>query len=207
MSAFAGKIKKSIPKINIQAMNLSMGHRLFLCFLVGVILGTFLLNVFLREYATRLGVYSEYFINGVNIYENQVDKNAFFLYCIKKYTGEFVIILLLNMMPINMWFNRMYCIYKGVVMALLISSVTLTYGAGGIVIYILSIFPHYILYIPFVIVSIYISLKVAELIKEHKISKFKIRAAILLVMLAVGTAFLEAYINYPIIKIAFSGTT
>lgn len=207
MKVFTGKVKQSAPKVNLQAMNLNEGHRLFLFFLMGILLGTLLLNLFFRDYASKIGVYNEYFVNGVNMYATEVNKTEFFIFCIKRYMGEFVIILLFNLTPIGMLFNRIYCIYRGVVIAMLISSATLTYGIGGIVIYILSIFPHYIMYVPFVIVSIYISTKVAEKIKEHKIRKIKLRVVIVIIALAIFTSLLEAYINYPILKIAFSDMT
>lgn len=203
MGTFIRKIKKGIPKVDIQAMNLNMSHRLFLCFLGGIILGTLLLNLFMGAYASRLGVYSEYFRNGVDMYGDNVNKSAFFTYCIKKYIGECLVIVFLNITPIGKIFNYIYCIYKGAVIAMLISSATLTYGAGGLLLYIISVFPHYLLYVPFFVAAMYVGIQVGEMTKEKKMGKFKIRAVVVLSGLAVGTSFLEAYANYPILRIVF----
>ncbi len=203
MKVFVGNIKKRIPKINIQAMNFRISHRLFLYFLLGILIGTLFLNICIGGYATKIGVYSQYFVNRLNIYGVAVDKMDFFIYCIKKYVIEITVILLLSITPIGMLFNKVYCLYKGIVIALLISSATLTYGVGGILLYIISIFPHYIFYIPLLSLVLYVGVKLSEMIKEHKKGKFKMRVVIFLIFLAVGTAFFEAYVNYPILKIAF----
>ncbi len=204
MRVFIKRVKKGVPKLNIQAMNLKMNHRLFLCFIVGLVLGTFLLNLFLGGFAGKLGVYSEYFINGVDMYGEKVEKFSFFLYCVKKYAGECILILFLNITPIGNLFNKIYCGYKGIVTAILISSTTLTYGAGGLFLYVISIFPHYLLYVPFFVASMYVGIQVADMMKEKKMGKFKLRAVILLVLLAVGTSFLEAYVNYSILRTVFA---
>ena len=204
MSTFIRKIKKGIPRLNIQAMNLDMGHRLFLCFLGGIAIGTFLLNFFLGDYAGRIGVYGEYFVNGVNMYGDTVNKASFFVYCVKKYIGECMLILFLNITPVGNMFNHLYCMYKGIVIAMLIASATLGYGAGGIVLYIISVFPHYFLYVPLFVAIMYISIQLAEMIREKKLGRFKLRAVALLIVLIAGTSFLEAYCNYPILRMAFS---
>lgn len=203
MRVFIKRVKKGVPKLNIQAMNLKMNHRLFLCFIAGLVLGTFLLNLFLGGFAGKLGVYSEYFINGVDMYGEKVEKFSFFLYCVKKYVCECIFILFFNITPIGKLFNKIYCGYKGVVTAVLISSTTLTYGAGGLFLYVISIFPHYLLYVPFFVASMYVGIQVADMVKEKKMGKFKLRAVILLVLLAVGTSFLEAYVNYSILRMVF----
>lgn len=203
MSTFIEKIKKGIPKFNIQAMNLNVSHRLFLCFLGGIVIGTFLLNIFLGSYAGTLGVYSEYFVNGVNMYGDAVDKSAFFVYCIKKYAGECIMVIFLNITPICTIFNQLYCMYKGIVMAMLISSATLTYGAGGLFLYIISVFPHYLLYVPFFVAMMYVGIQISEIIREKKMGKFRLRIVLVLMGLILGTAFLEAYANYPLLRMIF----
>lgn len=204
MSALMGKIKKAIPKINIQAMNLHKGHRLFLCFLFGIVAGTFLMNGLLADFAGKIGIYSKYFFNGVNVYDVNVDKMDFFMFCIKKYLSELIIILVINITQIGMLFNKFYCIYKGIIISILISSATKTYGKWGVVLYMISIFPHYILYVPFVICSLYISIRVAQILKEHNLKEIRIRAILIVMLFLIGTAFLEAFINLPILKSAFS---
>ena len=204
MNTFIRRMKKGIPKINIQAMTLSMRHRLFLFFIAGIIIGTMLLNLWLEGYAGAFGIYSEYFVNNINMYGNMVDKMEFGVYCLRKYLIEGAIIIFFNITAFGKIFNCIYCMYKGIVIALLISSSTLTYGTGGLLLYIISIFPHYFIYVPFFIASIYVGIQVSEIVKEKKMKKFKIRAVICLILLAVGTAFLEAYVNYPILRATFS---
>ena len=63
---------------------LHKGHRLFLCFLFGIVAGTFLMNGLLADFAGKIGIYSKYFFNGVNVYDVNVDKMDFFMFCIKK---------------------------------------------------------------------------------------------------------------------------
>ena len=139
MSIFKAKMKNKIPRIGIQAMNLYVGHRLFLYFLLGIVAGTFILNLLMGNIAHKIGIYSEYFSNGIKIYDIHFDKTAFFIFCCKRYVKEFLIIIIVNMTPIAIIFNRGYCIYKGIIISMIISSLTLNYGAWGILLYVISI--------------------------------------------------------------------
>ncbi len=204
MSALMGKIKKGVPKINIQAMNFHTGHRLFLCFLLGIVAGTFLTNVLLADFADKIGIYNKYFVKGANVYDVNVDKMDFFIFCIKKYLIELIIILLINMTQVGILFDKIYCIYKGIIISILISSATITYGAWGIVLYLISIFPQYLLYIPFLICTLYISIRLSQILKEHNLKEIKIRAIVITLVLLAGTAFFESFANLSILKSAFS---
>jgi len=198
------KSKEKLKFTKLQMMNFNKYHRLFFTFLVGIVVGSFVFNLFFSGYAHKLGIYSEYYINNGDIYRETVDKGSFFVYCIKKYIMEFIIVMLANITPFGMIFNYCYCAYMGCVVSVLISSATLTYGAGGLFIYIVSVFPHYILYIPYVVACIYVSLKTAEFIKEKNKTKLSLKALLVIILLAIGTAMLEVYVNYPILRAIFT---
>ena len=194
------KLKFNVKDIKLQTMNLKNEHRLFLYFLVGVILGTLMLNLYGRNGSNNISIYNEYLTDGL-VY-SKVNKWSYSIYCFKSYICEFGILLLLNLTPFDKLFNRGYLIYKGLNVGIIISSTTLTYGCGGLLIYLLSIFPHYFIYVPFVIASLYVSMHLSKMIKERN-NKKGYKAVVLIIAMAFFTSMLEAYVNYPILSYFF----
>ena len=204
-----GKILKSFPiglKIfDIQAMNIKRNHRLFLVFFAGIIIGTLMMNFLAGKYAGQIGIYSEYFIDGINNPDaKNFDKWAFNLFCIKKYALEAVVLIALNCTGFGMFVNYGYCIYKGIAISILISSATLTYGTGGILLYLMSIFPHYFTYVPMVVFTLYFGIKIKENIKKKRVLVSVLKGLAIEAAFVVCTAFLEAYVNYPFVRSMFS---
>lgn len=195
------KFKFNFKDIKKQTINLKIKYRLFLCFLAGVFIGTFMFNLWGRNINNDISIYNKYLVDGLII--NRISKWDYCIYCLKKYLCEFGIILLLNLTPFDKLFNRIYLIFKGINIGMIISSTTLTYGCGGLLIYLLSIFPHYFIYIPFVIASLYVAMHMSKLIKE-KSNKKGYKAIIVIIVMALFTSLLEAYVNYPILSYLFT---
>ncbi len=200
--SIVGALKQNIKGINIQTMSPRVEHRLFLCFLGGVALGTVFTNVFGSRYAGDVNIYGKYLSDNGIALGNHIDKFRYMLYCFGSYMKEFGILFLFNLTPFSKVYNGVYLAYKGLVLGILVSAATFTYGAGGILLYLVSVFPHYIGYVPFVISSIYVSVKMAERIRE-KTKKVNVKALAIVVVLGLITSVLESYINYPILKLIY----
>lgn len=195
-------IKHNIKLIKEQAVHPKAEYRLFLWFIIGVLAGSLIINMFCRNYRGDINIYNSYIYGHSNTINENINKWSYMLYCMGNYIKEFMIILLLNFTPFGNVFNRVFLCIKGILIGILVSANTLTYGAGGILLYIVSIFPHYIVYVPFVISSIYVSIKMSERVKE-KDKKISIKAIFIVFILAFLTSVLEAFANYSILQLIY----
>lgn len=213
-------IKGRIKTIELNGMREFYGkYRFIVWFFLGIILGTFCMNIFCEYFYDKLGIYTTYFME--NYGNIVVDKKELFWYVVRDYGLEAFLIFLLSPTSVGSVFLNLFCGYKGVVIALLISSSVLKYGVGGVLIYILSIFPHYITYG----IMLWIMLCFGNLINE-KIKVFRknrcmgggiwesikmffmevtegrkvLLAIIWVLVLIVLTAFLEVYVNMGIMS-------
>ncbi len=213
-------IKKRVHIINgVSVKNIYENYRFLLWFFVGLAAGTFCMNIFCDYFYDKLGIYSSYFME---TYKNiDVDSKSLLVYAIKNMFVEVMIVMVISFTSVGGIFLNLYCAYKGAVIALLISSSVLKYGFGGVVIYLLSIMPHYITYGVLLVIIITtgfyvwekmklfrksrcmgesflysIKLFIRELVGEKKIPLFLLCVILLIVI----TAFLEVYVNSAIIK-------
>lgn len=213
-------IKKRVHIINgVSIKNIYENYRFLLWFFVGLAAGTFCMNIFCDYFYDKLGIYSSYFME---TYKNiDVDSKSLLVYAIKNMFAEVMIVMVISFTSVGGIFLNLYCAYKGAVIALLISSSVLKYGFGGVVIYLLSIMPHYITYGVLLVIIITtgfyvwekmklfrksrcmgesflysIKLFIRELVGEKKIPLFLLCVILLIVI----TAFLEVYVNSAIIK-------
>lgn len=213
-------IKKRVHIINgVSVKNIYENYRFLLWFFVGLAAGTFCMNIFCDYFYDKLGIYSSYFME---TYKNiDVDSKSLLVYAIKNMFAEVMIVMVISFTSVGGIFLNLYCAYKGAVIALLISSSVLKYGFGGVVIYLLSIMPHYITYgvlLAIIITTGFyvwekmklfrksrcmgesflysIKLFIRELVGEKKIPLFLLCVILLIVI----TAFLEVYVNSAIIK-------
>ena len=213
-------IKGRIKTIELGTVREFYGkYRFLVWFFLGIILGTFCMNIFCEYFYDKLGIYTTYFME---TYANiEIDKKSLFWYALRDYGLEVILIFLLSPTSAGSIFLNLFCGYKGIVIALLISSSVLKYGAGGVLIYVISIFPHYITYG----IMLWIMLSFGKLINE-KVKIFRksrclgggviesikifiseitegrkvLLGIVWVLVLMVLTAFLEVYVNMIIMK-------
>lgn len=213
-------IKGRIKTIELGTVREFYGkYRFLVWFFLGIILGTFCMNIFCEYFYDKLGIYTTYFME---TYANiEIDKKSLFWYALRDYGLEVFLIFLLSPTSAGSIFLNLFCGYKGIVIALLISSSVLKYGAGGVLIYVISIFPHYITYG----IMLWIMLSFGKLINE-KVKVFRksrclgggviesikifiseitegrkvLLGIVWVLVLMVFTAFLEVYVNMIIMK-------
>lgn len=204
MSKFFDGLSKKIRIFNVQTMNISNKHRLFFCLVLGVVTGTLLMNFFGAK-SDDIRIYSSFYASSMEDINNGIiDKFDFFIYCLKKYFLEICIIFVIGYTAIWKSFFNLYCIYKGIVIGVLVSALTISYGTGGILLFMVSIFPHYITYVPCIILALYMAIKMRER-KGTKVS-FLPYAKVIGFTFALGllTAMIEAYGNYPLINAVYN---
>ena len=187
-------------RLKVQTMNLSEGHRLFVLYYIGIIVGTLIINLLDGECVDKIGIYGNYLTRDVNIIEHSIiDKGEFFTYCIRKYYVQVFVVLILNLSSKNKIINSIICFYKGFVMSVLICAATISYGSGGIILFVISIFPHYLLYVPMFIYTLYFGMNIKEYVRNKNYISGICKGCIVESVLVVGTSFLEVYINLPLL--------
>lgn len=203
MNSLLNKIKFIPEKIYKQTIihrsKVTYGHRLFLYFILGLMAGTFLLIFFRGTYSNSMDIYNKYFFKTSNIVPSTAsEKNALYFYCLKKYFKEVIIICIINITSFSKVFNIFYFLYKGFASGVLISSMTLSYGGSGIVVYLISVFPQYISYIPLIIFTILFATTIRKSKNDNVTFFWYAKCILLQIILIIITAFLEAYLNVGI---------
>ena len=191
--------------LRIQTMKFKESHRLFFLFLIGIVGGTFLFNILGEELAGKIGIYSEYIISDFKISSIEtLSKKDFFLFCMRKYSVQSFFIIFLIALIKGKGICGILCIIKGINISFLVGAATIAYGKGGLLIYIMSIFPHYFLYVPLFIFSIYFGSNVRQLIDNKRLVTGICKGCVVEFGLIFGTALLEAYGNLPIVISMFT---
>ena len=186
----SGRNKRaSLHVINVGEFKQTYGKYYFLLwFYCGIIAGTFLINFFCENFYESLGVYSSFFLDiNKNI---SVPRASLFFYVIKKMAMEIGVLLVLINSKLKEISTRIFVCYKGVTVSLLVSAYVMKYGMSGIIIYLITIFPHFI---PYIYMIIYI-LKMGD--KQNRL-----RNILIVVILFFITAFVEAYINSGLLEL------
>ena len=184
----------------LQTMSVNEGHRLFLFFMLGIVLGTVVINLFSGLCAEEISVYGNYFVDSFSeLDSSKIDKGDFFFYCFMKYLLQMLVIILVNCTSKGLLFDYLICLYKGIVISLLICTMTISFGSGGVVVYLMSVFPHYILYVPLFIFSLYFGISIRWNKNNKGFVGNVLKKTIITVGLVIGTAFFEVYINFPLI--------
>lgn len=213
-------LNRRLHTVNVSNITDMYGrYRFVIWFFIGIMAGTFCMNIFCDYFYDKLGIYSSYFRETYKSID--VENKSLFIYSVKDMILEVCLVIGLSLTSIGGLFLNFYCVYKGAVIALLISASVLKYGLGGVVIYAISILPHYITYGILLAIVINtgfyvwektklfrknrclggglfdsIRLLVGEISGERKITLILLS----LIGLILVTAFLEVYVNYNIIS-------
>lgn len=130
--------------------HMGIKQRLCLCFFAGLILGTVFLNYSGAKNLNEIGIYSDYFIDKYSVMDiNKLElfKHTFFIRL-----KETLIVIFFNLTIIGPLYSLMFAAYKGITTGMLISAATIKAGMEGVWLYIASVFPHYFIYVPMLIV-------------------------------------------------------
>ena len=199
------KVTNLKKRLRLQAINLKEGYRLLLLFFIGIIIGTLFINLFCRINIDKICVYGNYLIKDSAVLNKvSLDKGGFFAYCARKYIFQVIILIGLNCIFSSRLINGLLCIYKGCTISVLICIATVLLGGGGVLVFLISIFPHYLIYVPMFIFTLYFSMNFKDYIRNSNYICGIIKGCLIESMLIVMTAFFEAYMNLPLLIYVFS---
>ena len=207
--------------MNGRIMTISLSEyfkkRFFLAvFIFGLVAGTFVINTMNKGYYDKIHVTQDHYIKMIS--DVVIDKSDIFKNGIMEYYKELVIILVLNCFFFGKAYNALYLFFKGAGVGVVLSSYVMKYGVKGLMVYIVSIFPHYILYIPAIILTICAGISMRRVVVENTGKNIKydikdisvtnimrlLRKFVMYLVILLGFAVLislvEAYINIPLFR-------
>lgn len=185
---------------------------LLYAFFCGLIIGTLFLNLVTSNYYDEIGVFSKYFVDKFNALV--INKSELFSYTFLSRLKEMALVFVFSFTVISAFYNSLYCLFLGFSTGIFISSLTVTSGIKGVWFYMLSIFPHYIIYVILILfvlskssqINQYIYHRNTEKIMTHTNNNKNMILNIVLIIFLIITiclieALVEVYINIPILKI------
>ncbi len=184
-------------------------------FIIGVVAGTLFINIFCGDEYDKFGIYSKYFIE--KFHESDVEKKELFLYSFWERSKEIIFLLVLSFTSFGKIAAELFLAYKGLTVGILISVYVLQYGAGGLLLYGTSIFPHYIAYVLMVMMLVSFSKEIYHCIQGYREdTQVQLREAIqmilkakfmpylkclfIILILNVLASYLETFVNLGIMK-------
>lgn len=119
-----------------------------------------MLNLWREQFLTPGSILGEAALARLKYLE--INRGSFFLYVLKKRLGSIWILALLSTTFLGVAAAYAYMLWVGAGTGFLLSAFVIQYGMKGILLFLASIFPHYLLYIPALILLLAWSVKVSR---------------------------------------------
>ncbi len=187
---------------------LSRQRNFLACFGAGLLLGIILINIGKSILLGETGLFDEYTLYHMKYMT--VDCNALFCYILRKRMGRILILAVLSSTYLGLVVYMGAAFWYGISAGAFLTSLALRYGLKGILLAAVSLFPHYLLYVPAILLllvwcqelfrGIYVR---GEFNAQDKGFLLK-KAGKLLLILGVTTAgcLMEGYLN-PYLLLGF----
>jgi len=180
-----------------------MKRSLLYIFVIGLVLGTIFINTMNKEYFNKINVLQDHYINLVS--DVVIDKTLVFKNGIFQYYKEFALILIFNCFLFGKVYNGIYLFIKGAGIGIVLSSYVMKYSIKGLWVYIVSIFPHYLVYIPAIILTIFAGVSMRNIVLNNGNNSIMLVKKIALyfvwiLIFSILVSFFEAYVNVGIYK-------
>lgn len=201
--------REAVGQMQFAGRKFLSGQRNFLaCFGVGLLVGIIVINIGKSILLGETGLFDEYTLYHMKYMT--VDSNALFCYILRKRMGRMLILAVLSTTYLGLVACMGTALWYGVSAGAFLSSLALRYGLKGILLAVISLFPHYLLYIPAVLLllvwcqelfrGIYVR---GEFSAEDKGFLLKKLGRLLMILfLAAAGCLLEGYLN-PYLLLGF----
>ncbi len=178
------------------------------CFGAGLLFGIILINIGKSFLLGETGLFDEYTLSHMKYMT--VDSNALFCYILRKRMSRMLILAVLSSTYLGLIICMGAAFWYGMSAGTFLAALSLRYGLKGILLAVISLFPHYLLYVPAILLlliwceelfrGIYVR---GEMNAQDRGFLLK-KAGRLLVILAVAGAgcLLEGYLN-PYLLLGF----
>lgn len=179
--------------------------------LIGLVLGVLIANLFKNSYLEQIQDLETNVFTSIAV--NKINYSGLFIFTLKKNLKELARFALLSITILGI----PYIIYKvlafGFYASFFISVVTINYGFKGIILILAYVFPHGLIYLPVVLLSLYKGFNLCKTIYYDRNNHFDnifsllkgyIGVFLLLVFAIAIASFIEAYIGAFFLKKALS---
>lgn len=124
---------------------------LLLCFIIAVIVGTVFANVFRPFYADQYYLFNPDYIKTLK----EIDINGFqvFQMALIKHLKEFLLLWVLCITILGTPYIIIKSCTKGFCVGFIIATATMGYGFKGILLFLVYLFPHYLILIPLYVIT------------------------------------------------------
>lgn len=99
-------------------------------FIVGIIIGTIIVNCMNKSIAMDFIVYYKYLVDKCRW--TGIEFKSFYIFLLKKWLRELLILVILGLTSYKIIFHCIYVFYQGIKMSVLIALLTLINGPGGL---------------------------------------------------------------------------
>ncbi len=181
----------------LEFKNVIYKYKFVIFLFVGIILGTCYINLIKKGVITTMDIYSDNYLSDyIDISVNNV---SLWQYIVKTRLRDFIILCGIGLTVFSNMILSAYMCYLGVCNGILISMAVLHYGLGGVLVYIVSVFPQYIFYG----LTLYLITKLFT-VSGYSIKTIVARNVIIIIAIAIGLllvgTYFEAYINPVLLK-------
>lgn len=180
-------------------------NKFILLFCIGFLLGIVVGNFFIPEAGGEAGIMSAYFLDKFEYME--IEYSSLFVYILERRMKIYWILTILGITGAGCIAALGYTTWLGISTGAFLSICILRMGIMGILVGVVSLFPHYLIYVPIYILLIWRVGENAEMIKNNSmknekkkvICKYFIIMALASLVLLVGV-ILESNVNPYLMK-------
>lgn len=175
--------------------------------IIGLLFGVLFANLFQSYYYDLMMNYHSVIFT--DIVRENIDYSGLFLYVLGKNYREFIVFWLLSITILGIPYMVLKLISFGFSTGFFISSIAMQYGVKGILLIMAYLFPHGIIYIPIIILSLYKGYSLSKAIYydnryyvgtiAKQLKSYMFLLIFLAVLILLGS-FLEAYIGSFFLK-------
>ena len=182
---------------------IGIGKLLFLCLLIGVVLGAVVSNLFRGFFIDQFFLFDDSYINTLKTEE--LNHFVIFQMALIRHMKEFGLLCLLTTTMFGIPVFMFHVGYKGFSIGFIVSTAVMRYGMKGILFVLGYLFPHYLLLIPLYIILYFKGYEVNYRLYSKSVET-RVRFAnyipylFILIALIVVASFFEGYVNTSLLK-------
>lgn len=205
----SAEAERSEPLLKLKG-RIEIPHKnLLLCiFGGGFLLGIIITNLIGKNYVEEMGILSDYFIQRYRY--ASIENTDLFIYILKKRAIVLAGIWVMGFSALGVVSAWLCAGWFGISLGILLTASVIRFGIGGLLFSLGALIPHYLVYIPILIIligkvyetsiQIYYPSKVTECKDKKKIYVEYIVFFIILMFVCIIGALLESYVNPVIFK-------
>ncbi len=193
--------------LKVQLHKLSVFQIAIFLIIVGAFFGVLCSNIFKTDYSSQMQTFESNVFN--KIVDNDIDHMGLFQYVLGKNLNSFIVFWLLSLTILGIPYMALKVTSFGFFTGFFISAITMQYGAKGLVLIAVYLFPQGLLYLPIALVCLFKGFAICRTIYSEnrnnfggivKLIKSNLFLIFLLALALVAASFLEAYPGAYLLK-------